>query len=681
MTPAKSFRDPLLWTAYALIPATGWGLLPGVPIGLTGAAVLFVIWWTWWFRGTLAGRRTLIVLVVLKLVAGLGVSIERGLEADYFANPQWAPPVERSTDFHSRSFTRIDRRLDFGGPDGAGFPVYFFNDAARFNFYQRGEPDRGDLPFSVTWQGYVRAPRAEDRRQFYLRGTGVTAELWADGAQAVHLDPTASDAFDGALWPAGVRHLTIRLSVPAGASRRFEAGYVDSDGKQIPFDATNIAARPYPRWRFSADVGVRFVSRIIDALLLVVLAGMFAWTVARMARAASVHGPARAESIYALSWIVLMAGGLLFAKSTMGRVVILGGGQDYLTYESYARDILLNGPLMLLGHPAGQGAPFYYQPLYPYFLALTHLIFGEDLSGAYMVQWLLAGVTVIVVWKISTRLFGAQIGHAALVLGIIYFAGKLVPMAGLLLTEDLFMPLVMLWTLSMIQMTAPEAGTADTIRAGISGGLAALARSTSIAAWVFALPLLSLSRRRAGKSQQAVLTMLAIMIAIVATATIRNWLASRTFVPIASSFGVNLYLGNQPPATITTAPGSDYVSRVIQFARAAPRLFVDNLRHKALYTLGFFSAYVPTDSTAPGLVATWSAALVGVAVMIWGQVNAGLRGPIRALPFLIAVSHFFVATLIFPVERLIIPLYILLLPYAALGIMRSVDFLVPPEEE
>ena len=619
------------------MPATGWGLLHGAPIGLAGATVLFVIWWTWWFRGTLPGRRALVVLVILKLVAGLGVSIERGLQADYFANAQWAPPVEGSTDFRSRSFTRIDRRLDFGGPDGLGFPLYFFNDAARFNFYQPSEPNREDLPFSVTWQGYVRAARAEDRRQFYLRGTGVTAELWVDGAQTVHLDPSASDAFDRALWPAGVRHLTVRLNVPAGVSRRFEAGYVDPDGRQIPFDAKNIAARSYSRWRLFADEGVRLVSRIIDALLLAVLAVVFAWTLARMARAAAVRGPGRRDAIFALSWIVLMTGALLFARPAMGRAVILGGGQDYLAYESYARDILLNGPLMPLGHPAGQGAPFSYQPLYPYFLAVIHLIFGEDLSGVYLVQWLLAGVTVVLVWKISARLFGAQIGRAAMALGIFYFARKLVPMAGVLLPENLFMPLVMLWTLSMIQMAALEAGTDDTIRAGVSGGLSALARSTSIAAWVFALPLLVLSRRRAGKSQQAVLAMIAIMIAIVSVATLRNWL----------SFGVDL----------------------------------QNFDQKARYALGLSNAFAPGVSTAPDLIATWSAALIGVGVMFWGRVADGLHGPIRGLPLAIALSHFLVVTLIVPVERFIIPIYILLLPYTALGIMWSIDFLVPAEPE
>jgi hypothetical protein len=613
------------------MPAAGWGLLHGVPAGLAGAAILFAIWWTWWYRGALPGRWTLVVLVTVKLVAGLGISIERGLQADYFANAQWAPPIERSTDFRSRSFTRIDRQLDFGGPGRPDFPLYFVNNVARLNF---SEPERENLPFSVTWQGYVRAPRAEDRRQFYLRGTGVTAELWVDGAQTVHLDPSEVDAFDRALWPAGNRHLTVRLSVPAGASRRFEAGYVDPDGKQIPFDATNISARPYPRWRLTADVVVRFASLFIDALLLMVLVGVFAWTVARMVHGASVRGPARPESISALSWVVLMAGGLLFASSAMGRVVILGGGQDYLTYESYARDILLDGPIGLRSHR-----------LYPYFLALTHLIFGEDLSGVYMVQWLLAGLIVMLVWKISVRLFGAQAGYAALVLGLFYFVVRLAPIAGLLLTENLFMPLLVLWTLSMIRMAAPEAATGDTVCAGIIGGLSALSRPPSIVAWVFAVPVLALSRQRAGRSQGAVLVMLAIMIAVLAVAAVNFWIGSSALLPISSS-------GN-----------------------------AQNFEQNARYALGFSSAVTPTRGPSPLLIATWAAALIGVAVMIWGRVADGLRGPIRVLPLAIAVSHFLVVTLIFPVERLIIPLYILLLPYAALGVIWSIDFLVPPEAE
>ena len=51
---------------------------------------------------------------------------------------------------------------------------------------------------------------------------------------------------------------------------------------------------------------------------------------------------------------------------------LLSGGNDWLAYESYARDVLLSGPLMTEGRALGQGAPFYYQPLYIYWVALTH---------------------------------------------------------------------------------------------------------------------------------------------------------------------------------------------------------------------------------------------------------------------------------------------------------------------
>src|SRR5438045_880964 len=105
MSPAKSLRAPLLWTLYVLVPATGWGFLHGVPIELTGAVWLFVIWWTWWYHDAMPGRSMLVLCVLLKLMAAV-LSVERGLAADYFANAQWAPPVQRSTQFHTDAFTR-----------------------------------------------------------------------------------------------------------------------------------------------------------------------------------------------------------------------------------------------------------------------------------------------------------------------------------------------------------------------------------------------------------------------------------------------------------------------------------------------------------------------------------------------------------------------------------------------
>ena len=64
------------------------------------------------------------------------------------------------------------------------------------------------------------------------------------------------------------------------------------------------------------------------------------------------------------------------------------------------------------------------------------------------------------------------------------------------------------------------------------------------------------------------------------------------------------------------------------------------------------------------------------------QVLDGLRGPIRALPAVLGLSQLLMVIVFFPHvygDRLMLPFYILLLPYAALGAMRALDFLVPPD--
>jgi hypothetical protein len=198
-----------------------------------------MIWSTWLVHAALPGRRILLALFMLKLLAAAFILVERGFEADYFSNRQWTPP----------SFQRIDRRLVFDVPPAK--------------------------EFSVAWRGYARAPRTEDRRAFYLRGTDVDAELWVDGVQTVHLEPTAKEAVDRARWPAGLRRLTVRLSVAAGDNRPFEAGFIGADGDRTPFGAANVTVRPYPQWRLYSDRIVGFVSTLVDTFLAIVLCGAF----------------------------------------------------------------------------------------------------------------------------------------------------------------------------------------------------------------------------------------------------------------------------------------------------------------------------------------------------------------------------------------------------------------------
>jgi hypothetical protein len=166
---------------------------------------------------------------------------------------------------------------------------------------------------------------------------------------------------------------------------------------------------------------------------------------------------------------------------------------------------------------------------------------------------------------------------------------------------------------------------------------------------------------------------------VLSVATARNWIVARTFVPVTTSFGVNFYLGNQPPPGVHVPAHSEidhaayrWIARdertqmALEFARHAPAAFARNLLNKALYTLGFFGAFVPGARTASALVALWIAAVAGVLIVRALGVKTGRPGWPRTIPGIIAISHFTSVVVIFPHhDRLILPFYVLIIPYAA----------------
>lgn len=276
----------MLWTAYVLLPAAGWGWFHGVPMGVFGAVTLFLVWWTWSFDGPLPGRWLLAALLVAKLALSF-LMIERGLEADYFANPTWTPPSEHHTDS----------------------PLSFGRLAAR------------DLPAGVssaTWRGYVWNRSGKDRQLFYLHGNGLSAELWIDGAQTVSLDPTRDEAVDRARWPAGMRQVTVRVNAPAGDATEFEAGFIDERGRKTPFADPQLLTRAFAQWRIVVDRVFRVLSTIVDSVLLAALLVCALVTFLRACSAMS--GLDRRNAWMALGWLAAFCGALSLAAPAAGRI-------------------------------------------------------------------------------------------------------------------------------------------------------------------------------------------------------------------------------------------------------------------------------------------------------------------------------------------------------------------------
>ena len=131
----------LCWVAYFVVTTDAGGLIGGMPLGPVETAGLFALAWLalrgeWPKRGWIVASVLVISAIAAALIPGTG-----GFRARYFANAAATGPHERSTEFSDGTFTRIDQRLDFA-PGRPEFPLAFFNDISRFNYYSPGQPRR-----------------------------------------------------------------------------------------------------------------------------------------------------------------------------------------------------------------------------------------------------------------------------------------------------------------------------------------------------------------------------------------------------------------------------------------------------------------------------------------------------------------------------------------------------------
>ncbi len=402
----------LIWTAYVVIPTDAGGLIHGVPLGPIDAIALLMIAWLAACGGRLPGAAIVATILGITLLASSSIPGTGGFRARYFANANATGPHERSTEYPDGPFTRVDDRLDFA-PGGPEFPLAFFNDNGRFNFYRAGEPRRRQLEFAARWSGSWWV--AEGTHSLYVDAPQSAAQVFVDGANVVSVSPEAGGGSADILLAGGWHRLDVTFSSPYGAPRRFSAGELQG-GQRKPFDSTSVVTRQVRGWQMTAIGVLRVVKTGVDAVALAWLAWLFAVSIRQrigvLRRAAP--APVRRSQALALLAVFGAVEALVFAWPWSRQVMLLNGGDDPMTYEGYARDILLNGILMNGNLPLGQGEPFYYQAFYPYFLAAVHALFGEGMFGVMLVQRLLV---VFVIWMlvvIAAELGGDEVWPAAL---------------------------------------------------------------------------------------------------------------------------------------------------------------------------------------------------------------------------------------------------------------------------
>ena len=396
------------------------------------------------------------ILLALTWSAAVAIPGSGGLRARYYANDTASGAHERSTDFRDAAFTRVDQRIDFV-PGRSDFPLMFFNDNSRFNFYLANQPQRhlaGILsPVERASGGATAAPARcismlpiRMRKSPWMVPRCSTWRRWrAVPTRTIELTP-------------GWHRLDVVFRAPYGSSRRFGAGEV-RDGTPIPFDAAMIVTQPLRDVQFQAYRVLRVIKSTLDVAALLWLTWLFVTDLIRAARHVAA-APAKISLREGLAMLAI-AGALesiRFAWPWSGRLLVMVGGDDPMTYEGYARDILLNGILMNGGVPPGQGEPFYYQAFYPYFLAAVHVVFGEGMFGVLFVQRALGVALAALLTVIAVRLAGARVWPAALGCAALFTWWKFWPIAADLLSEALYIPLLAAATMSVHHHDATAVG-------------------------------------------------------------------------------------------------------------------------------------------------------------------------------------------------------------------------------
>ncbi|MGI9147852.1 MAG: glycosyltransferase family 39 protein [Chloroflexota bacterium] len=523
--------------------------------------------------------------VVIGLKLGAAASAPPlGLRATYWAaaTPDGSP--ERSTDFPwLADATRIDNRLDLRGED---FPVHFFNDAARFNFGSEVQPGRDQLPFSVRWQGWLLAP-SDGLRRFVVESTG-SAQVTLDSATLPGSDAQIALA-------AGLHTLGVEYTRPEARVPMLRLSWERSPGGSLePVAGQDV------RWQPNSD-GTQLSGGLGLVADWAMLALVLAWAATGLI-AARRSGRLSRALIGALPLVLLVYGVLLQAPQA-GRATILSGLDDWLIYESSARDILLNGLLMDGGQ--GHAAPFYGQPLYPYVLALAHRLTGESVFGPLALQFAGLGLVVVGTAQLARRAFGSWLdGLVALacLLVLLQLESEHFKVARQLFNENVYMPLVIASLFVVVNLASARKPPAWW-RAGLTGvllGLTAISRSQFLLFLPFGVLTLLIAWRRtnAGRALVALAALVMGVVLAIAPVTLRNWLVAGEVVPISSSGGASLLEFHRPPPglidqaavqkdALYEALHLDTQTRtVVAFARADPRGYVATLLPLGAHSVG-----------------------------------------------------------------------------------------------
>ena len=606
-------------------------------------------------------------LVLAKALLGW-LALPSGLPGWYFDNSRFQGDHERSTDFLGEPWTRREREIFFGGDE---FPAYFLNDVQRFNFYGPETERRRNLPFSARWEGTLYVPSDGDY-QFWLTASGPGA-LRIDGKQVASVDADGRETVSATLELTRGSH-PIRVQYARRPPRSPDVKVEwNVHGRRTALAVPYLFPNGVTADTWERDRTVLAASRVTDGIFLVLAGvGLLVLAVVTVERVVRDHAAswALAERVVLGAFVAAV---FLSASVTrldrVDKLELLGGGQDWLTHESFARDILIGGPLMTLGKPLGEGRTFYAQPFYPYALAAMHALTGEDQFGVLAIQVLGSGVAGVLLFYLAKRLFGTAAAWATFGLFLPLWSWHLEWVSYRLISEAVYFVILPALLLVLVRCL-DERRPLDFMLVGLLLGLAIVTRGPTLLYVPFVGAILWWGLRRANEQRATVVRQLAVLLLaaglIVGLVPLRNAIVAGQPAVLASSGGVNLQKLHRPTNGVRLNQAQDrwfagYIQdaptrETVEFVLQDPAGYVYACLLLAAYTLGYGAAVEESGVTIWPELSALNLLYLGAIFFL-----AGARTLRAGLLHAFVLIHFATMVIFVPYDydnRLVLPMYL-----------------------
>jgi hypothetical protein len=461
-------------------------------------------------------------LIIIKLLLSFNISEAGQYSACYEGGTDFKAPVSCAVSFENivskDSRTRWDSEINFGPSSKEGTNIGTSNwnlgliNDLEFNVYPwvEGNPDLSRFPFRATWNADVVADEQKALRITYV-GEGVIRL----GSSSVPLERSYLDA----------QEVTIPLT---SGSQKLEIEY--------KFDSLASSTTP-PEGPYATlvvegvtPVGPSYIGRVLvmaidilvlaffllimffiffalrrdlkwNAVLLFVILILF-WAVEQELVLESYRSQIRFSSLV----VALLLFGVCILKperlnylgiplvlslathvvlrhvTAIDQVIYRSRGDDWMTYQAFARNMLSDGILR------GAEDVFYYQPGHRYLLFFSRLIAGDSdaiVAWIQVASFLLVGVIFIsVVVTSSVRILPRLVGAAALTVLVMFGTSEYFVSAALNgLTEIPTWIFLLIFGLVLAQKSLPR----NTVVMSLILGVSVLIRPNQLSAMVYAL--------------------------------------------------------------------------------------------------------------------------------------------------------------------------------------------------